>query len=84
MEPDSAFLFSWLSGKLIEAALKGKTGRVTGQVIIDGLHSLRNETLGGMIPAQTWPPGPHAEGRCGNIGRFNGQLIEPAVSDFVC
>lgn len=84
LEEDAAFLFTWLSGKLLEAAVKGRTGRIGGAQIIEGLHGLRNETLGGMIPAQSWPPGPHPEGRCGNIAKFNGQTLEPAVSDFVC
>ena len=84
LEEDSAFLFTWLSGKLIQRALEGKTGRIDGKAIIDALHGVRNETLGGMIPTQSWPPGPHPEGRCGFIGKFTGSQIDPAVSDFVC
>ena len=85
LEEDAAFLFTWLSGKLLEAALKGKTGKLGGPEILAALNGVRNETLGGMIPAQSWPPGPHPEGRCGNVAKFSGgELLEPAVSDFVC
>ncbi|MEY2477046.1 MAG: branched-chain amino acid transport system substrate-binding protein [Actinomycetota bacterium] len=84
LEEDSAFLFTWLSGKLLEVALKGKTGKIGGPQIIEALHAVKNETLGGMIPTQSWPPGPHPEGRCGFVGKFTGEIVEPAVSDFVC
>jgi ABC-type branched-subunit amino acid transport system substrate-binding protein len=85
LEADSAFLFTWLSGKLLQVALKGKTGKLGGQQIIDALHGVRNESLGGLIPQQSWPPGPHAEGRCGYVGKFTGgERIEPAVADFLC
>ena len=85
LQEDAAFLFTWLSGKLLEVALKGKTGRLGGPQILAALQGVRNETLGGMIPAQSWPPGPHPEGRCGNVAKFSGgELLEPAVADFVC
>jgi branched-chain amino acid transport system substrate-binding protein len=84
MEADGAFMFAWTGGKLLEAALKGVTGRIGGEQIVAGLHRLRNETLGGMIPAQTWPPGPHSEGRCGMVSKFNGAGLDPTGPDFVC
>jgi branched-chain amino acid transport system substrate-binding protein len=84
MEADGAFMFAWTGGKLLEAALKGATGKITGASILTALHGLKNETLGGMIPAQTWPPGPHSEGRCGMVSKFNGSGLDPTGNDFVC
>lgn len=84
LEPDGAFMFAWVGGKLLEAALKGATGRITSAQIIAGLHGLKNETEGGMIPAQSWGPGPHAEGRCGYVTKFNGVGYDETTGDFVC
>ena len=81
-EPDlpypDAFLFTWLAGKLFEAAVKAGGG-VTSKQILAGLHKLKNETLGGLIPPQSWPPGPHPEGSCGRVDKFNGTRFEPAA-----
>jgi branched-chain amino acid transport system substrate-binding protein len=84
LEADGAFMFAWTGGKVLEAALKGKTGKIGGAEIIAGLHGLKNETLGGMIPPESWPPGPHSEGRCGMVSKFNGAGLDPTTGDFVC
>jgi ABC-type branched-subunit amino acid transport system substrate-binding protein len=84
LEPDGAFMFAWTGGKLLEAALKGATGRIDGAKILAGLHGLKNETLGDMAPPESWGPGPHAEGRCGTVSKFNGPDFEPTHDGFVC
>ena len=80
--PDS-FSFTWVSGKMFEAAVKAGGG-VTSKQIVAGLHSLKNFTLGGLLPPQSWPPGPHPEGSCGRVDRFNGTRFLPASEGFLC
>jgi hypothetical protein len=59
-------------------------GGVTSKQIVDGLHKLKNVTLGGLIPPQSWPPGPHPEGSCGRIDKFNGTRFIDASGGFLC
>jgi branched-chain amino acid transport system substrate-binding protein len=80
--PDS-FSFTWIAGKMFEAAVKAGGG-VTSKQIVDGFHKLSNVTLGGLIPPQSWPPGPHPEGSCGRIDRFNGTRFLDASGGFLC
>ncbi|HZN16244.1 MAG TPA: ABC transporter substrate-binding protein [Acidimicrobiales bacterium] len=78
-----SFSFTWISGKMFEAAVKAGGG-VTSKQIIDGLHKLKNETLGGLIPPQSWPPGPHPEGSCGRVDKFDGTRYVDISQGFLC
>ena len=80
--PD-AFAFTWVSGKMFEAAVKAGGG-VTSKQILAGLYRLKNETLGGLIPPQSWPPGPHPEGSCGRVDKFDGTKWVDASGGFLC
>ncbi|HJR27066.1 MAG TPA: ABC transporter substrate-binding protein, partial [Acidimicrobiales bacterium] len=84
LPPDGAFMFGWLAGKLFEAAMGQSGTTLTPQGIVAALHRLPATGLGGLTPAQAWPPGPHAEGRCGMISRFNGERFVLLTPDFVC
>jgi branched-chain amino acid transport system substrate-binding protein len=75
---------TWLSGKLFEAAVAAAGGGMTSADVVRGLHSLKNETLGGLSPAQDWPDGNHPPGQCGVVEQFNGQGIVEVTPDFVC
>ncbi|MBV9936036.1 MAG: ABC transporter substrate-binding protein, partial [Actinobacteria bacterium] len=80
LQPDGAFLFTWLAGKLLEA-----TGGTNTAEILAGLHRLKGETLGGLIAPQTWPPGPHPEATCGMVSAYKGgPKFELETPDFVC
>jgi branched-chain amino acid transport system substrate-binding protein len=80
LEPDGAFLFTWLAGKLLEA-----TGGTTTAEILAGLHRLQNVTLAGLMAPQTWPPGPHPESTCGMVSSYpGGDQFDLQTPDFVC
>jgi branched-chain amino acid transport system substrate-binding protein len=78
-----SFSFTWVSGKMFEAAVKAGGG-VTSKQILAGLHSLKNYTAGGLIPPQSWPPGPHPEGSCGRVDKFNGTRFFEVSGGFLC
>jgi len=84
MSPDGAFMFAWLGGKLLEAALAQPGTTPTAAGIIDALHRLPATTLGGLTPQESWPPGPHSELGCGIITRFDGTRFVPMTEDFLC
>jgi branched-chain amino acid transport system substrate-binding protein len=81
---DGAFMFGWLAGKLFEEAMAQPGTDLTGPGVIAALHKLPATNLGGLTPTQSWPPGPHPEGRCGLISLFNGTRFVLQTPDFVC
>jgi branched-chain amino acid transport system substrate-binding protein len=81
---DGAFMFGWLAGKLFQAAMAQPGARLTPQGVIDALHRLPATDLGGLTPKQAWPPGPHPEGRCGLVSRFDGTQFVLQTPDFIC
>ena len=81
---DGAFMFGWLAGKLFEAAMDQPGTVLTPKGIIDALHKLPATDLGGLTPKQAWGPGPHVEGRCGLVSRFDGQRFILQTPDFLC
>ncbi|GAA0607996.1 hypothetical protein GCM10009547_07430 [Sporichthya brevicatena] len=67
---DQNALAAYSSGKLLEAALakvaeQARSGPVDSELIIRGLHLVKNETLNGLssVPL-TFKPGPHEVGNC--------------------
>jgi branched-chain amino acid transport system substrate-binding protein len=57
-----ATMLGWTSGKLVEAALarvatQARAGDVTTALVLDGLWSLKNETLDGLSPGVTFIKG---------------------------
>jgi branched-chain amino acid transport system substrate-binding protein len=84
MSPDGAFMFAWLGGKLLEAALAQPGTTPTAAGIVDALHRLPPTTLGGLTPRESWPPGVHHELGCGIITKFDGSRFVPMVEDFIC
>ena len=82
--PGGDFMFGWLAGKLFEAAMAQSGTKLTPAGIVDALHRLPATGLGGLTPVQAWGPGPHAEGRCGMISRFDGKQFVLLTPDFVC
>lgn len=48
---------AWASGKLLEAAAARISDSPTPAELLVGLHALRNETLGGIVPPLTFPQG---------------------------
>lgn len=60
--PDGQFMLGWTSGKLFEAAVAKlaadeRAGDLTSGLILEGLGSIRNETLDGLTTAITFTPG---------------------------
>jgi branched-chain amino acid transport system substrate-binding protein len=84
MPPDGAFMFAWLGGNVLEEALAQPGTEATPAGILDALHRLPATTLGGLTPAQSWPPGPHSEVGCGMVSRFDGERFVLQTPDFVC
>jgi branched-chain amino acid transport system substrate-binding protein len=61
-KPDGASIIGWSSGKLLEAAVakvaaQARSGTLTTELIVSGLHKLRGETLGGLTSPITFRPG---------------------------
>jgi branched-chain amino acid transport system substrate-binding protein len=84
LDLDGAFMFGWLAGKLFEAAMAQPGAKLTPAGVIDALHKLPATDLGGLTPKQAWPPGPHPEGRCGLISKFDGTQFVYLTPDFIC
>jgi branched-chain amino acid transport system substrate-binding protein len=51
----------WVAGKLLEKIAAGFPAKVSASDILNGLYSLRGETLGGITPPLTFPKGPHGD-----------------------
>lgn len=81
---DGAFMFGWLAGKLFQEAMAQPGAVLTAKGVVDALHRLPATTLGGLTPRQAWPPGPHAEGRCGLVSKFDGERFLLLTPDFLC
>lgn len=59
VEPDSNAISAWTSGKLLEAAVAGlgpsaRNRPLTSTMILEGLATVRNESLGGLTPPLTF------------------------------
>lgn len=62
VEPTGNGLLAWVSGKLLEAAVArvpdgARTGRLSVEVLVDGLSRIRGETLGGLTGPLSFGPG---------------------------
>jgi branched-chain amino acid transport system substrate-binding protein len=76
---------AWAQGKLIEAAARSITGPLTGQGLLDGLHGLTGETLGGIVPPRSFPKGQSHFSPCVvPIKLAGGKWTEPLGEKFVC
>lgn len=55
---DQNSIYAWTSGKLLEAAIAGvaaqATGPLTTQLVLEGLWTIKAETLGGLAPGITF------------------------------
>lgn len=76
---DQSAMNAYVAGKLFEAGLakvaaQARSGAVTTKLILDGMHQIRNDTLGGYssVPL-TFKPGPHPTGACYYVVRINEQ-----------
>jgi branched-chain amino acid transport system substrate-binding protein len=79
--------FTWANGKLFEAIAGGFGATVTSADIIKGLLSLRQETLGGIVPPITFAPGRgHIDtNQCIYPGKVEGgKFVYPLGERFVC
>jgi branched-chain amino acid transport system substrate-binding protein len=77
---------AWTHGKLLERiAARFGPAVVTGD-ILDGLYSLKDETLGGLIPPITFNKGPHKDvNLCSIPLRMTSGKFQPLDGDrFVC
>ena len=84
LPPDGAFMFAWTAGKLLEEAMAQPGAELTPKGVIDALHRLPATTLNSVIAPQAWPPGPHPEGRCGMVSKFDGSKQVLQTPEFVC
>lgn len=84
LDLDGAFMFGWLAGKLFEEAMAQPGAELTGPGVIAALNRLPATDLGGLAPRQSWPPGPHPEGRCGLISLFDGTRFVLQTPEFIC
>jgi branched-chain amino acid transport system substrate-binding protein len=79
---------AWVQGKLVErlADFFGAKANPTSADILDALYSLKDETLGGLVPPITFNQGPHVRvNRCMvpiKIGE--GAIVAPLGERFVC
>jgi branched-chain amino acid transport system substrate-binding protein len=77
-QPAGGDMVGWVSGRLLEAALRGATGTITGQTIMNGLYKLRGDTLNGLTGPLTFRAGkPATPIACGSVvfirgGKFAG------------
>ena len=76
---DQSAMNAYVAGKLFEAGLakvaaQARSGPVTTKMILDGMHQIKDENLGGYssVPL-TFKPGPHPTGACYYVVRINEQ-----------
>lgn len=79
----------WVSGLLFQEAAKkanaGKNGPITSAQIIDGLHMISNDTLGGMAPPLTFKANQPNPVHCWfYVGIQNGQFTAPNGATPTC
>lgn len=79
---------AWVQGKLWERIAPFLGDQPTRQQVLEGLYSLRNETLGGLVPPLTFNRGPHANvNLCVVPIKFSGATFVPLNGNsegFVC
>ncbi|HVW31275.1 MAG TPA: ABC transporter substrate-binding protein, partial [Acidimicrobiia bacterium] len=77
---------AWAQGKLLEAGARHVTGpALTSAALIDGLDQLSGETLGGIVPPQSFPKGkPHYNPCIVPIKLVGGHWTQPLGERFVC
>ena len=61
-----------------------RAGTDLGGSLMPALRSMQGETLGGLLPPQTYGPGNHPEGSCGKILRWDGTRWQVITPEFVC
>ena len=74
----------WAAGRLFERAVALAGGSFEPADLVAALRSMQGETLGGLIPPQTYGPGNHPEGGCGKILRWDGTRWRVITPEFVC
>jgi hypothetical protein len=74
----------WTAGRLFERAVALARGSFEPKDLIAALRSMRGETLGGLLPPQTYGPGVHPEGSCGKILRWDGAKWTVVTPDYQC
>jgi branched-chain amino acid transport system substrate-binding protein len=74
----------WAAGRLFERAVALAGGSLAPKDLVAALRTMKGETLGGLIPPQTYGPGAHPEGRCGKVLRWNGTRWQVITPEFVC
>jgi branched-chain amino acid transport system substrate-binding protein len=74
----------WAAGRLFERAVALAGGSFEPDDLVAALRSMQGETLGGLLPPQTYGPGNHPEGSCGKILRWNGTRWQVITPEFVC
>ena len=70
---------TWVSGALFEAAVKAIGDKpITSESVMQGLYSLKGETLGGMTAPLTFTPGKPSPHNCYfNYEAQNGKFVAP-------
>lgn len=74
----------WIAGRLFERAVELAGGSFEPADLVAALRSMKGETLGGLIPPQTYGPGAHPEGTCGKVLRWDGTRWRVITPDWVC
>lgn len=74
----------WADGRLVQRAVEVAGGKTDPASIIAALHSMKNETVYGMVAPSNWPPGPHPESSCGKLVVFHETAWKLATPDWVC
>jgi branched-chain amino acid transport system substrate-binding protein len=76
----------WAAGKLLEKIAPRFGEQVTNVDILEGLYSLRQETLGGVIAPTTWVRGPHADTNLCVVPMKiqGGKFVAPNGDTFAC
>jgi branched-chain amino acid transport system substrate-binding protein len=74
----------WAAGRLFERAVALAGGSFEPKDLVAALRSMVGETLGGLLPPQTYGPGVHPEGSCGKILRWDGAKWTVITPDYQC
>lgn len=78
-------MYAFVSGKMFEKAAAAVTGDVTAQSLTDALHSLKDETFGGLTAPETFTAGKPTLVNCYfTLGVDGGKFTEPNGTQTTC
>jgi hypothetical protein len=75
---------AWAAGRLFERVVETAGGDSSSSALVDALQRMSNETVFGVMPPMSWPPGPHLRTSCAQVLTFDGERWTPSDTSYTC